>query len=159
MPNNVLKHLKLTNSEAEELVRKATGIDLPYEVLSTDEWVANRLTADKYRERRIFPAGDACHLHSPMEGYGMNMGIADGVGLGGKLVATLQGWVEVVCWTAMNPNDGRFITSSWMKPVRFTRGCALCLDSTGPACGMARRFWPDDGQGIMQRVTAAGPVL
>ncbi len=92
MPSNVPKDLKLTNLEAADLIRKATGIDLPYEVLSTDEWVASRLIADKYRDRRIFLAGDACHLHPPMGGYGMNMGIADGVDLGWKMAATLQGW-------------------------------------------------------------------
>jgi hypothetical protein len=74
------------------LIRKATGIDLPFEVLSSDEWVASRLLADRYRDRRVFLAGDACHLHPPFGGYGMNMGIADGVDLGWKLAAVLQGW-------------------------------------------------------------------
>jgi 2-polyprenyl-6-methoxyphenol hydroxylase-like FAD-dependent oxidoreductase len=92
MPTNVPKDFKLTDSEASDLIRRATGIDLPYEVLSTDEWVASRLIADKYRDRRVFLAGDACHLHPPMGGYGMNMGIADGVDLGWKIAATVQGW-------------------------------------------------------------------
>ncbi len=35
---------------------------------------------------------DACHLHPPFGGYGMNMGVADGVDLGWKLAAVLQGW-------------------------------------------------------------------
>jgi hypothetical protein len=40
----------------------------------------------------VFLAGDACHLHPPFGGYGMNMGVADGVDLGWKLAAVLQGW-------------------------------------------------------------------
>ncbi|NMM04214.1 FAD-monooxygenase [Paraburkholderia sp. RP-4-7] len=92
MPTNVAPDLKLTHDEAAALIRKATGIDLPYEILSSDEWVASRLIADKYRDRRVFLAGDACHLHPPMGGYGMNMGVADGVDLGWKLAATVQGW-------------------------------------------------------------------
>ncbi|WGS55137.1 FAD-dependent monooxygenase (plasmid) [Paraburkholderia sp. D15] len=92
MPTNVPKDFKLTDDEAAALIRKATGIDLPYEVLSTDEWVASRLIADKYRDRRVFLAGDACHLHPPMGGYGMNMGVADGVDLGWKIAAVLEGW-------------------------------------------------------------------
>ena len=40
----------------------------------------------------MFLAGDACHLHPPFGGYGMNMGIGDGVDLGWKLAAVLQGW-------------------------------------------------------------------
>jgi 2-polyprenyl-6-methoxyphenol hydroxylase-like FAD-dependent oxidoreductase len=54
--------------------------------------VASRLIADKYADRRAFLIGDACHLHPPFGGYGMNMGVADGVDLGWKLAAVLQGW-------------------------------------------------------------------
>ncbi|MFX8546800.1 FAD-dependent monooxygenase, partial [Acinetobacter baumannii] len=37
-------------------------------------------------------AGDACHLHPPMGGYGMNMGIGDALAVGWTLAAVLQGW-------------------------------------------------------------------
>ena len=90
MPTHVRD--KVTVEEAPALIRRATGIDIPVEVLSTDEWVASRLIADSYRDRRVFLAGDACHLHPPFGGYGMNMGIADGVDLGWKIAAVLQGW-------------------------------------------------------------------
>lgn len=92
MPTDVKQGFKFEPSEAPALIRRATGIDLPYEVLSSDEWVASRLLADRYRDRRVFLAGDACHLHPPFGGYGMNMGVADGVDLGWKLAAVLQGW-------------------------------------------------------------------
>ena len=82
----------LEGESAKALIRNATGIDLPIEILSNDEWVAHRLIADRYRDRRVFLAGDACHLHPPFGGYGMNMGISDGVDLGWKLAAVLQGW-------------------------------------------------------------------
>jgi 2-polyprenyl-6-methoxyphenol hydroxylase-like FAD-dependent oxidoreductase len=83
---------KLEGEGAKALIRQATGLDLPIEILSNDEWVAHRLIADKYRDRRVFLAGDACHLHPPFGGYGMNMGIGDGVDLGWKLAAVLQSW-------------------------------------------------------------------
>ncbi len=92
MPTGVAEGFKFQPSEAPALIRKATGIDIPYEVLSSDEWAASKLLADKYRDRRVFLAGDACHLHPPFGGYGMNMGVADGVDLGWKLAAVLQGW-------------------------------------------------------------------
>ena len=57
-----------------------------------DPWYAHNLIADKYSEGRIFLAGDACHLHPPFGGYGMNMGIGDGVDLGWKMAAVLHGW-------------------------------------------------------------------
>jgi 2-polyprenyl-6-methoxyphenol hydroxylase-like FAD-dependent oxidoreductase len=92
MPTNLPEGKKFTPAEAPAIIRKATGIDLPYEVLSSDEWLASRLIADRYRDRRVFLAGDACHLHPPFGGYGMNMGIADSVDLGWKIAAVLQGW-------------------------------------------------------------------
>ncbi|MGB7100219.1 MAG: FAD-dependent monooxygenase [Xanthobacteraceae bacterium] len=73
-------------------VRAAVGRDIEIEILERDIWAAHRLIADRYRDRRIFLAGDACHLHPPFGGYGMNLGIADGVDLGWKLAAMLDGW-------------------------------------------------------------------
>jgi len=92
MPTHVPEGVRLADLDAPALIRRATGIDLPYEVLSTDEWVASKLIANTYRQQRVFLAGDACHLHPPFGGYGMNMGVADGVDLGWKLAAVLQGW-------------------------------------------------------------------
>ncbi|MDP3737511.1 MAG: FAD-dependent monooxygenase [Hyphomonadaceae bacterium] len=92
MPAKVPDIVRLDNAAAADLIRRATGIDLPYEVLSADEWAASHFIADKYSDGRIFLIGDACHLHPPTGGYGMNMGISDSVDLGWKLAATLQGW-------------------------------------------------------------------
>lgn len=92
MPTGVKEGFRFEPSEAPALIRRTTGIDLPYEVLSSDEWVAHRLIAGRYRSGRVFLAGDACHLHPPFGGYGMNMGVSDGVDLGWKIAAVLQGW-------------------------------------------------------------------
>jgi hypothetical protein len=92
MPTDLPSGMKLADVEAPSLIREATGVDLPFEILSSDEWVASRLIADRYRDRRVFLAGDAAHLHPPFGGYGMNMGVADAVDLGWKLAAILQGW-------------------------------------------------------------------
>jgi 2-polyprenyl-6-methoxyphenol hydroxylase-like FAD-dependent oxidoreductase len=79
--------------DAADLVRRATGLtDLQLEVVATDLWLARSLVADRHWDRRVFLAGDACHLHPPFGGFGMNMGIGDGVDIGWKIAATLQGW-------------------------------------------------------------------
>ena len=78
---------------AIEMIRRSTGLhDLAIEVVRGDPWVARCLIADRYREGRVFLAGDACHLHPPFGGFGMNMGVGDAVDLGWKLAARLQGW-------------------------------------------------------------------
>ena len=92
MPTRLPEDFEITQESAAALIRSSTGIDLPYEIMSSDEWVASSLLADRYRDRRAFLIGDACHLHPPFGGYGMNMGIADGVDLGWKIAAVSQGW-------------------------------------------------------------------
>lgn len=49
---------------------------------------------NKYRDRRIFVAGDAAHISSPVGGKGMNTGIQDAINLGWKLAFVLQGQVQ-----------------------------------------------------------------
>lgn len=78
--------------EARRRIGMAIGADVPFDILETDTWSAHRLLADRYRRKLVFLAGDACHLHPPMGGYGMNMGIGDAVDLGWKLAAVLGGW-------------------------------------------------------------------
>ena len=46
MPTHVPEGVRLADLDAPALIRRATGIDLPYEVLSTDEWVASKLIAN-----------------------------------------------------------------------------------------------------------------
>lgn len=92
MPTRLPDDVTLTMENAPDLIRAATGMDIPIEVISVDEWVASSLIADRYRRGRLFLIGDACHLHPPFGGYGMNLGVADGVDLGWKLAATIKGW-------------------------------------------------------------------
>jgi hypothetical protein len=47
--------------------------------------------ARRYRERRLFVAGDAAHVHSPVGGQGMNTGIQDAWNLGWKLALVVRG--------------------------------------------------------------------
>ena len=60
--------------DPKAMIRKATHLDFEMEILGGDPWYAHNLIADKYSDGRIFLAGDACHLHPPFGGYGMNMG-------------------------------------------------------------------------------------
>ena len=52
---------------------------------------ATRLV-DRYRVGRVLLAGDAAHIHPPIGGQGLNLGIQDAVNLGWKLAAQTRGW-------------------------------------------------------------------
>jgi 2-polyprenyl-6-methoxyphenol hydroxylase-like FAD-dependent oxidoreductase len=68
------------------------GPDFSYELLSEQDWVGQRLVADRFRERRVFLCGDSAHIWVPYGGYGMNAGIADAENLGWLLASHLAGW-------------------------------------------------------------------
>ena len=46
--------------------------------------------AATYRERRVLLAGDAAHVHPPMGGQGLNIGVQDAVNLGWKLAQVVK---------------------------------------------------------------------
>jgi 2-polyprenyl-6-methoxyphenol hydroxylase-like FAD-dependent oxidoreductase len=66
--------------------------------ISDPKWVANfrinsRLS-NRYRKGRIFLAGDAAHIHSPVGGQGMNTGIQDAFNLAWKIAYTTGHLIE-----------------------------------------------------------------
>lgn len=47
--------------------------------------------AEAYRKGRVLLAGDAAHIHSPMGGQGLNLGLQDAINLGWKLARVARG--------------------------------------------------------------------
>src|SRR5262245_66281977 len=86
----------LTSLSRDWAIRMILGVgpDFQYEMLSMEDWVARRLVADRFSDRRVFVCGDAAHLWIPLGGYGMNAGIADAANLAWKLAGVLNGWAS-----------------------------------------------------------------
>jgi len=63
--------------------------------LSDPRWLAgfriHRRIASSFRKGRVFLAGDAAHIHSPLGGQGMNTGIQDAYNLAWKLALVARG--------------------------------------------------------------------
>jgi 2-polyprenyl-6-methoxyphenol hydroxylase-like FAD-dependent oxidoreductase len=57
----------------------------------SSRFLSERRQARHYRRGRVFLAGDAAHVHSPLGGQGMNTGIGDAMNLGWKLAAAVRG--------------------------------------------------------------------
>jgi len=82
----------VTYDEMRDAFRRIAGSDLG---MGRPRWstrfLSERRQAARYRVGRVFLAGDAAHVHSPLGGQGMNTGIQDAMNLGWKLAAAVHG--------------------------------------------------------------------
>jgi len=81
-----------SDDEMRTQFQTVVGAPVDFEMVYCGEWRQNLLLAEKYRQGRVFLAGDAVHLVIPAGGLGMNTGVADAFDLSWKLAATLEGW-------------------------------------------------------------------
>lgn len=81
-----------TAADAQRVFNEALGQAIPIEVLSSGTWVAGHsLVAQRFRDGRVFIAGDAAHLFTPTGGLGYNTAVEDAVNLGWKLASVVRG--------------------------------------------------------------------
>ena len=86
-------HATVPDSQAmKHKFEEIVGFPVKYELISCGPWRQNLLLADRYRDRRVFLAGDSVHLVIPTGGLGMNTGVGDAFDLAWKLIGTLKGW-------------------------------------------------------------------
>lgn len=85
-----LKREDLTESYLRDMIVSRTGFDLDFQLAGwlTMFEITHGLTT-LFRSDRIFLAGDASHVHSPVGGQGMNTGTMDAMNLVWKLA-----WAE-----------------------------------------------------------------
>jgi 2-polyprenyl-6-methoxyphenol hydroxylase-like FAD-dependent oxidoreductase len=80
------------NLDPDRVLEAWVGRPFAHQILVANPWFTHLLLAERYRNDRVFLAGDAAHQYIPTGGYGMNTGIGDAVDLGWKLAATLRGF-------------------------------------------------------------------
>ena len=81
----------LTPEHVQEVLRRVSNTDVTISALHfATTWTDRARQATTYRNGRIFLAGDAAHIHSPLGGQGLNLGLGDAMNLGWKLAATIQ---------------------------------------------------------------------
>ncbi|MEU9090002.1 FAD-dependent monooxygenase [Streptomyces sp. NPDC048428] len=82
----------LTRDHLQKVLRRVSGTDATLtEVHLASSFTDRAMQATTYRQGRILLAGDAAHIHSPLGGQGLNLGIGDVMNLGWKLSATVRG--------------------------------------------------------------------
>jgi 2-polyprenyl-6-methoxyphenol hydroxylase-like FAD-dependent oxidoreductase len=82
----------LTEARCLEYVHAALGTDdVPVTVENVMHWQSRADVAERFREGRVFLAGDAAHVMPPYGGFGGNTGIHDAHNLAWKLAWVLKG--------------------------------------------------------------------
>ncbi|QZS56179.1 rifampin monooxygenase [Rhodococcus opacus] len=82
-----------TLDELKQQLRATAGTDFG---VHSPRWLSRfgdaTRQAERYRVGRVLLAGDAAHIHPPVGGQGLNLGIQDAFNLGWKLAAEVGGW-------------------------------------------------------------------
>jgi 2-polyprenyl-6-methoxyphenol hydroxylase-like FAD-dependent oxidoreductase len=81
----------ITLGHLQEVLRRLSGTDVTIEALHVaSSWTDRARQATAYRQGRLLLAGDAAHIHAPLGGQGLNLGLGDAMNLGWKLAASIQ---------------------------------------------------------------------
>lgn len=79
-------------ADVQTVLRTVTGA--PVTVTAVHQaatWTDRAFQVETYRRGRVLLAGDAAHIHAPLGGQGLNLGLGDAMNLGWKLAATVRG--------------------------------------------------------------------
>ncbi|MGC0155100.1 FAD-dependent monooxygenase [Chromobacterium vaccinii] len=159
------RHQPLTRERIQDVLRRVSGMDATLTDLKlATTWTDRACQATAYRRGRVLLAGDAAHIHSPLGGQGLNLGIADAINLGWKLAATLGGTAPAGLLDSYHaerhPAGARVLDWSraqvaLMRPTPSTRALAAVVrDLVGTVDGatyFAERVW-----GVSLRYDLAG---
>ena len=117
---------------------------------------ATRL-AERYRVGQVLLAGDAAHIHPPIGGQGLNLGVQDAFNLGWKLAAQIGGWAPETLLDTYEA-ERRPVAA---EVLDLTRAQTELL-STGPGPQAVRRLFvelmdfDEVNRYLFEKVTAIG---
>ncbi|MEV0461166.1 rifampin monooxygenase [Catellatospora methionotrophica] len=117
---------------------------------------ATRL-ADRYRVGRVLLAGDAAHIHPPIGGQGLNLGVQDAFNLGWKLAAQIRGWAPEPLLDTYQA-ERRPVAEDVLDNTR----AQMALSSAEPGARAARRLLGElmdfdvVNRHLLEKITAIG---
>jgi 2-polyprenyl-6-methoxyphenol hydroxylase-like FAD-dependent oxidoreductase len=145
----------VTCEHVQAVLRRVSCTDVTLNALNlASTWTDRSHQATTYRKGRVLLAGDAAHIHSPLGGQGLNLGLGDAMNLGWKLAATLRGDAPEGLLdsytTERHPVGARIL--DWtraqvavMRPNRHSRALEAILrdliDTRDGATYFAERVW------------------
>jgi 2-polyprenyl-6-methoxyphenol hydroxylase-like FAD-dependent oxidoreductase len=160
----------LTLDHVQTVLRRVSCTDVTLTALNVaSTWTDRSKQATTYRKGRVLLAGDAAHVHSPLGGQGLNLGLGDAMNLGWKLAATIRGdapdGLLDSYTTERHPIGARVL--EWtraqvalMRPDRGARALAGVvrdlIDTRDGATYFAERVW---GASLRYDLGAAHPLV
>ena len=145
----------ITLEHVQATLRRVSGTDVTLTTLHlATTWTDRAYQATAYRKGRVLLAGDAAHVHSPLGGQGLNLGLGDAMNLGWKLAATIRGDAPVGLldsyFLERHPAGEQVLDWSraqvaLMRPTRSTRALEAIIrdliDTRDGATYFAERVW------------------
>ena len=159
---------ELSEESVMERVRRAVGNDdIDIRIKHISEWEFNHIVAARYREGRLFIAGDAAHRHPPANGLGSNTSIQDSYNLVWKLALVLSGSADeslLDTYDAERQPVGRQIVDranqsvgemlAWLGPIGLRPG-----QSQEEAWAILEGIFGPDGEAERQELLAGLEVM
>ncbi|MEU4623519.1 FAD-dependent monooxygenase [Actinoplanes sp. NPDC023801] len=147
-----------TLEEFRQQLRTVAGTDFG---VHSPRWLsrfgdATRL-AERYRVGRVLLAGDAAHIHPPIGGQGLNLGVQDAFNLGWKLAAQIRGWAPDTLLDTYQA-ERHPVAADVLDNTRAQRE----LSSPGPGPEAVRRLFTElmdineVNRLLMEKITAIG---
>ncbi|WP_407180713.1 FAD-dependent monooxygenase [Bradyrhizobium sp. STM 3562] len=139
----------------QAVLRRISGVDVTLTALKlATSWTDRAYQASAYRKGRVLLAGDAAHIHSPLGGQGLNLGLGDAMNLGWKLASTISGSAPVglldTYFSERHPVGVQILDWSraqvaLMRPTRSTRALEAIIrdliDTRDGSTYFAERVW------------------
>jgi 2-polyprenyl-6-methoxyphenol hydroxylase-like FAD-dependent oxidoreductase len=145
----------ITLEHVQAVLRRISGADVTLTALQlATTWTDRAYQVTAYRKGRVLLAGDAAHIHSPLGGQGLNLGLGDAMNLGWKLASTIRGHAPVGLldsyWSERHPVGAQVLDWSraqvaLMRPNRSSRALEAIIrdliDTRDGATYFAERVW------------------
>ncbi|MDM0086991.1 MULTISPECIES: FAD-dependent monooxygenase [unclassified Variovorax] len=160
----------ITLAHVQSVLRRVSGTEVTVADLRlATTWTDRSCQATRYRSGRVLLAGDAAHIHSPLGGQGLNLGLGDAMNLGWKLASVIRGhapdslldtYFEERHPVASQVLDGSRAQVALMRPSRSTRALEAIvrdlMDTPDGATYFAERVW---GLSLRYELGGAHPLV
>ena len=145
----------ITREHVQAVLRRISCTDVTLGKLRlVTTWTDRAYQVTAYRHGNVLLAGDAAHIHSPLGGQGLNLGLGDAMNLGWKLATTIRGTAPACLldsyFAERQPEGARILDWSraqvaLMRPTPSTRALAAIIHdlirTRDGATYFAERIW------------------